>query len=65
MKISIFLLDWIEACFQTHVLITSIVLQNDPVTWNMGHVTFYSLQFKSGDFYGNYTNSNKTVVSIF
>ena len=57
-------LDWIEACFQTHVLVNSIVLQNDPVTWNIRNITSYFLQYKSGDFYGNYTNSSKTVVSI-
>ena len=59
-----FFLDWIEACFQTHVLVNSIVLQNDPVTWNIRNITSYYLQYKSGDFYGNYTNSSKTVVSV-
>ena len=63
-KIDFDFIDWIEACFPTHFLVTSIVLQNDPVSWNMRNIISYYMQYKSGNFYGNYTKNLKTIVSI-
>ena len=59
-----FLDSWIEACFPTPVFITSIVVQNDPVVWNLQNKISYRLKYKLGIFNGFYTKKNQTTVCV-
>ena len=59
-----FLDSWIEACFPTPVFITSIVVQNDPVVWNLQNKISYRLKYKLGIFNGFYTKKNETTVCV-
>ena len=60
-----FLDSWIEACFAAPVFITSIVVQNDPVVWNLQNKISYRLNYKLGIFNGSYTKENVLTVYIF